>query len=116
MNNFKDLKVWQKSIALVTLVYQNIEELPQDEKYGLSSQMKRCANSIPSNIAEGAGRTSKKEFKYFLSVSKGSLNELQTQLIVSQKLNFLSLEKLTSLEEKIEEIGKMLSGLIKSLN
>jgi four helix bundle protein len=116
MNNFKDLKVWQKSIALVTLVYQNIEELPQDEKYGLSSQMKRCANSIPSNIAEGAGRTSKKEFKYFLSVSKGSLNELQTQLIVSQKLNFLSLEKLTSLEEKIEEIGKMLSGLMKSLN
>ncbi len=116
MNNFKDLKVWEKSIELVTLVYQNIAELPQDEKYGLTSQMKRCANSIPSNIAEGAGRTSKKEFKYFLSVAKGSLNELQTQLMVSEKLHFINIEKLNLLEEKITEIGKMLSGLMKSLN
>jgi four helix bundle protein len=116
MHHFKELKVWQKSIDLVTELYIRLKDLPKDEKYGLSSQMKRSANSVPSNIAEGAGRNSQKEFKYFLSVAKGSLNELQTQLIVSQKLNFITQEDLNTLEEMIIEIGKMISGLSKSLN
>lgn len=116
MNNFKDLKVWQYSIELVTEIYKELLNLPKDEKYGLISQMKRSATSVPSNIAEGAGRSSKKEFKYFLSIAKGSLNELQTQLIVPQKIDFIATEKLNLLEEKIIEIGKMLSGLIRSLD
>ncbi len=82
MHHFKILTGWQKSIELVADVYTLLANYPIGERYGLSSQMKRCANSVPSNISEGSGRNSKKEFKYFLSVSKGSLNELQTQLIV----------------------------------
>ena len=85
----KDLDVWKKSMDLVEGVYRLTKSFPDSEKYGLTNQMRRCAVSIPSNIAEGAGRNSKKEFKQFLYISLGSISELETQLIISSKLNYL---------------------------
>ena len=84
MHNFKDLRVWQKSIQLTTDIYKLLASFPTDEKFGLISQLKRAAVSVPSNIAEGAGRNSNKEFNHFLSISLGSLFELKTQLIISK--------------------------------
>jgi len=115
MHQFKELLVWQKAVDLVVSVYDALSSFPEEEKFGLSSQIKRAATSIPSNIAEGAGRNTNKDFRYFLSISKGSINELQTQLIIAQRLNLLSEEKLQSLEERIVEISKMLVGLMKTL-
>jgi len=89
MHNFKELIIWQKSIELSKLVYQIALQLPEDEKYGLSSQIKRSAVSIASNIAEGAGRNSDKEFKQFLSISHGSCTELETQLILCNELKLI---------------------------
>ena len=108
----KDLDVWKKSIQFVKRVYEITLKFPDDEKYGLTNQMRRCAVSIPSNIAEGAGRNSKKEFKQFLYISLGSISELETQLIISSKLNYL---KNKSLLDELNEIRKMLFGLIKSI-
>ena len=85
----KDLDVWKKSIQFVKRVYEITLKFPDDEKYGLTNQMRRCAVSIPSNIAEGDGRNLKKEFKQFLYISLGSISELETQLIISSKLNYL---------------------------
>ena len=84
MHNFKDLRVWQKSIQLTTDIYKLLASFPTDEKFGLISRLKRAAVSVPSNIAEGAGRNSNKEFNHFLSISLGSLFELKTQLIISK--------------------------------
>ena len=108
----KDLDVWKKSMDLVEGVYRLTKSFPDSEKYGLTNQMRRCAVSIPSNIAEGAGRNSKKEFKQFLYISLGSISELETQLIISSKLNYL---KNKSLLDELDEIRKMLFGLIKSI-
>lgn len=90
MHNLKELKIWQKSIDLVILIYHVLKSFPDDEKFGLISQIKRSAISIPSNIAEGAGRNSNKEFAQFLSIANASSYELLTQLIISQKLSFIS--------------------------
>lgn len=92
---------------LTKSVYSIVSELPSDEKYGLTSQTKRCSVSIPSNIAEGAGRNSKKEFKYFLSVANGSCHELQTQLILMSELNLVKKEKIEPIIEICIEIQKM---------
>ncbi|SEA05813.1 four helix bundle protein [Psychroflexus halocasei] len=108
MHNYKELKIWQKSIDLVENVFQLIRELPLSEKYGLIDQIKRSAISVPSNIAEGAGRNSNKDFRRFLSISKGSLNELNTQLIISNRLNFIDNDKLNQLEKDINEIQKII--------
>lgn len=111
MHNFKDLKVWQKSIDLAVDVYQAMAFLPADEKYGLVSQMKRCSVSIPSNIAEGAGRGSNPQFKHFLTISQGSAFELETQLIVSNRLGLLNDEHAKDLINKTEEVQKMIYSL-----
>jgi four helix bundle protein len=115
LNRYKELKVWQKGIELASFVYEITESYPSKEVYGLSSQSRRCAVSIPSNIAEGAGRNSNREFLHFLSISVGSIFELETQLIISQRLNYISVEKLEILTEHIEEIKNMLFGLQKSI-
>ena len=107
MHQIEKLIVWKKSIALVKLVYQLVAELPTDEKYVLNSQIKRSAVSIPSNIAEGAGRNSNKEFKYFLSVANGSCYELQTQLILLIELNLINKEKVQPIIDMCIEIQKM---------
>lgn len=115
MHKVEDLKIWQKSIALAKHVYSIVADLPSDEKYGLSSQIKRCAVSIASNIAEGAGRNSNKEFKHFLSIANGSCYELQTQLILTYELNLIEKQKIDELLSLITEIQKMNYSFQKSL-
>lgn len=115
MNNFRNLRVWQKAINLATQVYKQSEDLPKTEKYGLTSQMRRCSVSISSNIAEGAGRRSENEFKHFLDVATGSSYELETQLIISKNLNYISTDNFTNLQEELTSIQKMLYTLIKTL-
>lgn len=107
MHKVEDLKIWIKSMELVKLVYTTISNLPSDEKYGLSSQIKRCAISIPSNIAEGAGRNSNKEFAHFLNISNGSAYELQTQLLLTSNLDLIEKQKIKPLIDMIIEIQKM---------
>jgi len=107
MHNFKKLKVWQKSIDLAVDVYKAMSFLPTDERFGLISQMKRCSVSIPSNIAEGSGRGSVAQFRYFLTISQGSAFELETQLIISNKLALLEDSLANDLIEKTTEVQKM---------
>ncbi len=115
MKTHHDLDVWKKSIDFVTIIYQVTETYPKIEQYGLLSQIRRCAVSIPSNIAEGAGRTSTKEFAYFLSIALGSVSELETQLIVSKNLNYLEPSMFEELIKQIVTIRKMIIGLKRSL-
>jgi len=107
MHKVENLKIWQKAIALAKAVYLLVSELPSDEKFGLTSQIKRCAISIPSNIAEGAGRNSQKEFKHFLSIANGSSYELQTQLLLVIELNLINKDKVQPIIELCIEIQKM---------
>ncbi|MFA9373720.1 MAG: four helix bundle protein [Poseidonibacter sp.] len=113
VNDFKDLLVWQKSIVLVEDVYKLVKLLPKEETYALSDQMRRSAVSIPSNIAEGFDRNSIKEYIHFLYISMASASELETQIIISNKIGYI-LEIKNILDELIQ-IKKMLRGLIKSL-
>ena len=110
--NHKDLEVWKKSIELVTEIYSITKSFPKDEQYGIVAQIRRAAVSIPSNIAEGAARYSTKENLRFLDISCGSLAELETQLIISEKLGYV---KSGDLLIKIEYIGRLLTGLKKHL-
>ena len=106
--SYKDLVVWQKSVALCTRVYKVCEKFPRSELYGLADQMKRAAVSVSSNIAEGQARQHLGEFLQFLSVANGSLAELDTQRIIATNLNLIDLETSNSLEQDITEIRKML--------
>ena len=89
MKTHKDLDVWKKSINLVTEIYKVTKDYPQSELYGLTNQIRRCSVSISSNIAEGAARTSSKEFSHFLSITLGSIAELETQILISQNLGYI---------------------------
>ncbi len=115
MKTHKDLDVWKFSIELVVKVYELTGAFPKEEKYGIIQQMRRSAVSVPSNIAEGAGRTSTKEFANFISISLGSLSELETQLIISQKLSFLNPTSFKNIINDLTQIRKMLLGLKNSL-
>jgi four helix bundle protein len=117
--SYRDLLVWQKSIALCVQIYKVCESFPKSELYGLTSQMQRAAVSIPSNIAEGQGRQHIGEFIQFLSVANGSLAELDTQRIIAECLHFISPDDSTRLEAGITEVRKMLyalTGKLKSNN
>jgi four helix bundle protein len=116
MNNFRELNVWVKAVDLATSTYKATDHYPKREVFGLTSQMRRCSVSISSNIAEGAGRRSKKEFRQFLDITTGSCYELETQLIISRNLDYLSKKECDRLIESLTEIQKMLYALIKSLN
>ncbi len=116
MNRYEDLKIWEKAMSLVEDVYLLMKHLPNDEKFGLVSQIKRCSISVPSNIAEGAGRNSKKEFKHFLSIANGSTSELETQLILVHRLKFAGKNDVKPLLKKCSEIRKMSYALQKSLS
>ncbi|WP_298238278.1 four helix bundle protein [uncultured Algibacter sp.] len=107
MNKFEDLHIWKKSMRLVEQVYLLSNELPNEERFGLISQIKSCSIYIPSNITEGAGRNSKKKFIHFLSIANGSTSELKTQLLLSLKLNFISKDKIEPLINLCNEIQKM---------
>ena len=115
MNKFKDLIVWQKSIEIVTVIYSLTASFPKEEMYGISSQIRRCAISIPSNIAEGAGRGTPKDFSHFLDIAKGSSFELETQLLISLNLKYLNHDKYETIAAQLNEIQKMITGLQKSL-
>ena len=113
MKNHKDLDVWKKSIDLVAQIYEISKNFPKEEMFGLQSQVRRAAVSIPSNISEGASRNSKKEFIQFLYIALGSASEIETQIIVAQKIGYLKdMEKMLL---NIEDIKKMLNGLISFL-
>lgn len=116
MKTYREIKVWQKAIPFVTKVYQKTKQFPNEEIYGLTSQMRRSAVSIPSNIAEGFGRRSSNEFKRFLQIAMGSLFELQTQLEVSKNLGFIDNETFEELFQDSREIERMLSAFIDSIN
>ena len=107
MHKFKELKIWQKSIELVTEIYKVTINFPDKERFGLISQINRASVSIPSNIAEGAGRNSTKEFIHFLSIAHASSYETETQLIISHNLNYLSKNDLDILTDRINEWQKM---------
>lgn len=112
MHHFKELQIWQRSMKLVKKVYDLTSLFPNEEKYGIVSQIRRCAVSIPSNIAEGAGRRTEKDFAKFLSISLGSQFELETQLILSKDLGFISETSLDSGSSELNEIQKMTRSLI----
>ncbi len=115
INSFKDLLVWQKGIELVKEVYKVIEKMLQEELFGLSGQIKRSVLSVPSNIAEGWGRNSTLSYLHFLKISRGSLFELETQLIIAKELEFISSDALNKIDKLIHELSKMLNSLIKSI-
>ena len=110
MKGHRDLRVWQESIGLVKDIYAVTSEFPDEEKFGLMSQMRRSAVSIPSNIAEGAARGSQREFAQFLVIARGSLGELETQLIIAKELNYLS--DIAVIENRMKSIFQLLGGLL----
>ncbi|MBL7929804.1 MAG: four helix bundle protein [Bacteroidia bacterium] len=115
MHNFRNLKVWQKAIELSTKIYSLTKNFPAEEKFGIISQIRRAAVAIASNIAEGAGRNSEKEFCYFLQVSLGSSYEMETQIVIAGNLNFLNDEAFNDTIISITEIKRMISGFQKSM-
>jgi four helix bundle protein len=115
IRDFKDLIVWQKAMELVAEVYLLAKKLPKEELFALSDQIRRSAISVPSNIAEGQGRNSVKEFNHFLAIAKGSKAELETQLLLCVKINYLTNSEIETAINLIQEIGKMLNSLQKSL-
>jgi four helix bundle protein len=113
MAGTQDLLVWQKSMALVEVVYKVSALFPRDEIYNLTSQVRRCAISVPSNIAEGEGRRSHNDFARFLQIANGSLMELRTQLLIAERLGFVKRIAIDPALKQIDEIGRMLHGLVK---
>ena len=115
MKSHKDLDVWKRSIALVSVIYAVTKDFPKEELYGITSQIRRAAVSIPSNISEGAARYHNKEFVQFLYITLGSLSELETQIIVSEKLNYISNAISEKIQNELSDIRKMVLGLISHL-
>ena len=111
MRPHQNLEAWIKALDLVTDVYKGTEHFPKEERYGLTSQIRRAAVSIPANIAEGAGRHSKKEFAHFLSNSQGSASELETELIIANRLGYLDETSFARLIAQLERIGRLITGL-----
>ncbi|WP_177765873.1 four helix bundle protein [Flavobacterium sp. I3-2] len=116
MHNFEKLKIWEKAMEIAVEVYEISSLLPKDEKFNLIHQIKKCAVSIPSNIAEGAGRNYNKEFIQFLGIANGSTFELITQLILAKRLNLVDNEKIQPIIDKLIEVSNMNFALKKSLN
>jgi four helix bundle protein len=112
----KKLDVWQKGMEVAQMIYKLTNSFPSEEKFGLVSQMRRAAISIPSNVAEGAARQGKAEFRNFLSMAQGSLSELDTQLELSVLLGYLNAEKIKEISGLLIRVDKMLSALIRSLS
>jgi four helix bundle protein len=115
IRSYQDLEVWQKAMDLVEDCYRLTREFPDNEVYGLSSQLQRSAVSIPANIAEGRERGRTKEFLHHLSIAYGSLAELETHILIARRLNYVNEENLRQLMDRIAEIGRMLNGLRGSL-
>ena len=116
MKSYEELDVWQEAMDLVELVYQASSSFPQDERFGLTSQVRRAAVSIPSNIAEGHARTSTRDFLHFLAISMGSVAEVKTQLLIAKRMQFLRPEASDLACQQTDRVGRMLRGLMKSLD
>jgi four helix bundle protein len=116
MHNFKNLKVWQKSVDLAVKIYQITAEFPVSEKFGMTSQMRRAGVSIPSNIAEGTAKSSSKSFSNSLEISLGESFELETQMIIAERVSLISNETAQQLEMDISEVQKMIIGFKAKLN
>jgi four helix bundle protein len=115
VRNYRDLTVWQRAMELVKEVYVVTGEFPSSEKFGLVSQLRRAAVSMPSNVAEGQGRRSRGEFIEFLGHARGSLFEVETQLLIAAQLGFLSDERSNELQQRVDEVARLMNGLMKSL-
>ena len=116
VQSYRDLEVWQKAMDLVTTVYDITKTFPETERFGLTNQLRRAAVSIPSNIAEGQGRRTTKDFLSFLYIARGSLMEVQTQFEIANRLEFVGPEVTTEFEGQTAIVGRLLNGLIRSLN
>ncbi len=115
LQSYRELIAWQKSMELVKAVYSAAGGFPREKIFGLSSQLKRASVSVPSNIAEGQGRYSTKEFIKHLSIAYGSLMEVETQIMIAQSLNYFDIEKMNTLLEKTAEVGRLINGLSRAL-
>jgi four helix bundle protein len=115
MSSYRDLLSWQRAMALVTEIYVATADFPKSEIYGLTSQLRRAATSIPSNIAEGKGRNTDRDYVQFLYRARGSLLEVETQLEIARNLGYLEPSRLTQLHEECAGVGRVLNGLIASL-
>lgn len=115
VQSYRDLVAWQKSFQLVLAVYRGTQVFPKTETYGLVTQLRRAAVSIPSNIAEGHARTTTGEFKHFLGIAMGSLAEVETQILLCQSLGYVAAEDSESLLESGAEVGKIIHGLLRAL-
>jgi len=115
LQSYRDLLVWQKGIDLVVVSYRAKEAFPKSETYGLTSQIRRAATSIPANIAEGYGRGTRKEYVQFLMFTQGSLKELETHFIVSEKLTYITAAQCERVLKQTDELGRMLGSLIRKL-
>lgn len=115
VKSYRDLNVWKKAVDLVTDVYRLTAEFPKNEAFGLTSQIQRAAVSLPSNIAEGHARNSDKKFNHFLGISLGSLAELETQLIIAERLRYVKTDQVVIMLQNCDNIGKMLRGLKKTV-
>jgi four helix bundle protein len=109
----KKLDLWRAAMELAVTIYQVTDSFPREERYGLTDQVRRASSSVPSNIAEGAGRQTRKEFINYLHIAQGSLSELDTHLELARRLGYLGQDSWTALDEKVERIDKMLSDLIR---
>ena len=116
MRPHEKLDVWKRAIDFVVTVYKMTESFPRDERFGLISQIRRAAVSVAANIAEGAGRHTSKEFKYFLSNAQGSVSELATELLIAQRLGYLKKENFDIGNRELTSIGRMILGLSRSLS
>ena len=114
-NSYKDLVAWQQSMDLVEMVYEAIAKLPRDERFDLSSQMRRAVVSVVSNIAEGQGRNSKGEFTHFLGMAKASLTELETQVLVAERVKYFGKDEVEKLTAQIDRVARLVNGLINSM-
>lgn len=115
LRNYRDLIAWQKAMDLVELAYLLTRKFPKEEIYGLAVQLRRASVSVPSNIAEGQGRSSAKEFAYFLTVAHGSLRELETQMLIAQRLNYIDSQQADRFINLSSEVRRLIIGLKKSL-
>jgi four helix bundle protein len=115
LKHYQQLIAWQKAIALVSELYSATKSFPRDEIYGLTSQLRRAAVSVPSNIAEGQGRATRGEFVQFLCHARGSLCEVETQIIIATNLHYIAPDRSGALSDRITEVGRILNGLIASL-
>jgi four helix bundle protein len=113
--SFRELQVWQRAMQLTIAIYRLTKNFPKDELYGLTSQLRRAAVSVPSNIAEGHGRLSNREFTQFMSVARGSVCELQTQLEIARSLGFGTIKAIEEAERLSHEVGKMIFAFLESL-